>query len=155
MQNNNKDIEQEAPILFGIEKKHNLNTPKGYFENLPNQLQNIAAKPKNKVISMNRYWIYASAIAAVIIAGVFIFTPSQNLDKELIAYNETFNNLTAENFEDLLIFEQEEFLSENIDFDDTDEMQFLASELQKPLQETEITEQDFENYFESEIEEYY
>ncbi len=157
MKETNKHIEQEAPVLFGLKREHNLEVPTGYFDELPNQLKKIAEEDSKStsIISLKNYWIYATAIAALFIAGVFLFSPTQKPNEELLAYNNTFNNLTAENFEDLLILEQDEFLSENIDFDDTEELQFWASELQEPLQEMEITEQDFEHYFESEIEEYY
>jgi len=157
MKETNKHIEQEAPVLFGLKREHNLEVPTGYFDKLPNQLEKIVEEDSKTtpIIPLKSYWVYASAIAALFIAGVFLYSPTQKPSEELLAYNETFNNLTAENFEDLLILEQDEFLSENIDFDDTEELQFWASELQEPLLEMEITEQDFENYFESEIEEYY
>lgn len=157
MKETNKHIEQEAPVLFGLKKKHNLTVPEGYFEGLPNQLKKITEETPQKTttVPLKNYWIYATAVAALFIATLFLFNPTTAINQELIAYNETFNNLTAENFEDFFILEQDEFLSENIDFDDTEDLQLWASELQKPLQEMEITEQDFENYFESEIEEYY
>lgn len=155
MKDKNKHIEQEAPTLFGLDRKQNLDVPKDYFKQLPKQLQKIAKEDYTPTISLKRYWIYATAAAAVFIIGIFLFKPQTKVNKTLLAYNKTFNNLTAENFEDSFILDQEEFLSENIDFDDAEDLQLWASELQKPLQESEITEQDFKNYFESEIDEYY
>ena len=157
MKATNKHTIPEAPTLFSLKKKHNLEVPKGYFDQLPQQLQQITedTHTKTPIISLKNSWIYATAVAALIIAGLFLFNPTKKLSPELLAYNESFNNLTAESFEDLLLLEQDEFLSNNIDFDDTEDLQFWASELHQPLQETEITVQDFEDYFESEIEEYY
>ncbi len=150
------NIEQEAPILFSLEKRQSLEVPKNYFSELPHELLKIADnKTKSKVVSFNRNWIYAFAIAASIIAGAFIMIPTEKaINIEVIAYNNNFNNLTAEDFELLMLVEETDYLTSNVDFDDTEELQFLASELQKPLKTIEITEEDFENYFESEIEDY-
>ena len=148
-------IEQNAPSLFQLKKEHNLEVPKGYFEQLPEELLKIAEK-KEKVVSINKNWVYIISIAAIVVIGLFIIKPNQTISStEVIAYNNNFNNLTAEDFETLLLFEEYDHLTELIDFDDAEELQFLASELQKPLLSVEVTEQDFENYFESEIEDYY
>lgn len=150
------NIEQEAPILFSLEKRQSLEVPKNYFSELPHELLKIADnKTKSKVVSFNKNWIYAIAIAASIIAGAFIMIPTEKaVNIEVIAYNNNFNNLTAEDFELLMLVEETDYLTSNVDFDDTEELQFFASELQKPLKTIEITEEDFENYFESEIEDY-
>jgi hypothetical protein len=150
------NIEQEAPILFGLEKKQSLEVPKNYFNELPSELSKIANnKTKSSVLSFNKNWIYTIAIAASIIVGAFIIVPTEKaLNEEVIAYNNSFNNLTAEDFELFMLVEENDYLTSNVDFDDTEELQFFASELQKPLKTIEITEEDFEDYFESEIEDY-
>lgn len=151
------EIKEEAPLLFSIEKKQNLNVPENYFNQLPNDLLKIAKQEtKNKVVAFNKNWMYAIAIAASIIVGAFIMIPTENkTNNEVIAYNTTFESLTAEDFELLMLTNEQDYLASNIDYDDTEELQFLASELQKPLKTIEITEEDFENYFESEIEDEY
>lgn len=148
------EIKEEAPLLFSVKKKQNLNVPENYFNELPNDLLKIAKQEtKNKVVAFNKNWMYAIAIAASIIVGAFIMIPTENkTNNEVIAYNTTFESLTAEDFELLMLTDEQDYLASNIDYDDTEELQFLASELQKPLQTIEITEEDFENYFESEIE---
>jgi hypothetical protein len=149
------NIEQNAPNLFKIKREHNLEVPKGYFNQLPKELLKIIDE-KEKVVSINKKWAYIVSIAAAIIIGIFIIPPNKTIkNTEVIAYNNNFNNLTAEDFETLLLFEEEDHLADVIDFGDTEELLFLARELQKPLLSVEVTEQDFENYFESEIEDYY
>lgn len=149
------NIEQNAPNLFNIKREHNLEVPKGYFNQLPKELLEIIDE-KEKVVSINKKWAYIVSIAAAIIIGIFIIPPNKTIkNTEVIAYNNNFNNLTAEDFETLLLFEEEDHLADVIDFGDTEELLFLARELQKPLLSVEVTEQDFENYFESEIEDYY
>lgn len=153
--NKQHSIEHDAPILFNIKKEHNLVVPTGYFEQLPESLLKISEEQK-KVVAINKNWVYVVSIAAVIIIGLFIINPSKTINNtEVIAYNNSFNSLTAEDFETILLLEENDYLADNVDFNDTEELQFLASELQKPLITVEVTEQDFENYFESEIEDYY
>lgn len=149
------NLEQNAPNLFKLPKEHNLKVPANYFNELPHELLKIASEEK-KIKSIHKSWVYIISIAAMLIIGFFIVKPYQTIDnEEIIAYNNSFNNLTAEDFETLFLLDENDYLTNIVDFEDAEELQFLAKELQKPTLSVEVTEEDFENYFESEIEDYY
>ena len=65
------------------------------------------------------------------------------------------NILTAEEYETLLLIEEEDYLADYVDFDDAEELQLFVSKLQEPLISVEVTAADFEDYFDIENEDYY
>lgn len=149
------NIEQEAPLLFSLDKKQKLKVPENYFAQLPSELKKLAKEDKReKVVLFNKVWTYAIAFAAAILIGVFIINPSEEtMTQEVIAYNNDFNNLTAEDFELLLLTEENDYLSANIEYDNIGYSLYEESP-SLTIEPFEITAQDFETYFESEIEDY-
>lgn len=149
------NIEQEAPLLFSLDKKQKLKVPENYFAQLPSELKKLAKEDKReKVVLFNKVWTYAIAVAATILIGVFIINPSEEtMTQEVIAYNNDFNNLTAEDFELLLLTEENDYLSTNVEYDNIGYALYEESP-SLTIEPFEITAQDFETYFESEIEDY-
>ena len=144
-----KNSKQESPILFGIRKKQVLKVPDKYFEELPQKLMQITKEHKPKVISIHKWIVYSSTIAALFVLGFFSIQQT-NQQKEILVFDKSFNNLTASNLE-------EELFSTNnlqmiIDFDDEEELEFIIAELGKPSKKLTLYNKDFENFFESEIE---
>lgn len=109
-----KHIKEEAPILFGLKKRELLNTPEGYFEELPNQLLKIATQKTSKVVVLKKWLIYSASIAALV-AFAFLSFEKFNHHKEILAFNNSFNELTADSFEDEFL-ETETELDLFIDF---------------------------------------
>jgi len=112
-----KHIKDDAPILFGLKKTENSPfVPNGYFEELPNQLLKIATKKTSKVVYLKKWLIYSASIAALI-AFAFLSFEEFNHQKEILAFNNSFNELTAESFENEFL-ETENELELLIDFND-------------------------------------
>ncbi|HIE44793.1 MAG TPA: hypothetical protein EYG80_05255 [Flavobacteriaceae bacterium] len=125
MENINTNIENEAPILFGLKKENTLKVPNAYFDKLPEELLKIASKKQLKVINLKRWFIYSSSIAALIVFGFFSLQ-QYNHNIELKEFNNSFNELTVMDFEeDLFILEDALF----IDFNDDHELNNLIDEL--------------------------
>jgi len=147
-----ENIKNEAPLLFNLKKENSLKVPKGYFEQLPKQLMNIATEEsKLKVIKLKNWFIYSTSIAAMLVLGFFIFQNYNQTNEELLAFNQSYKELTAESF-------QKDFLSDDlslyIDFDD-ENIDLLLTELDKPIVKLETFNDDINDLFESDIEYYY
>lgn len=150
-----QELEQSAPTLFKLKKEHNLTVPSGYFDQLPNALLKIAEK-KKVVVPIYKNWTIIISVAAVLLIGLFILKPNNTIvNTAPISYNTSFNMLTAEEYETLLLIEEEDYLAEYVDFDDAEELQLFVSKLQEPLISVEVTAADFEDYFDIENEDYY
>lgn len=93
--------------------------------------------------------MYSSTIAALFILGFFILQQI-NQQKELVTFNESFSTLTALNLEEELLSMDDS--SVDSIFDDEEELNFIVVELQKPSKRITLYNEDFENFFESEIE---
>ncbi len=126
MKNSNKNIENEAPILFGLKKENTLIVPDAYFDKLPEDLLKIANRKESKVINLKRWFIYSSSIAALFVFG-FLSLQKYNQQIELTEFNNSFNELTAMNFETDLFISEEDTLS--IEFNDDNELNNLIDEL--------------------------
>lgn len=126
MKNSNKNIENEAPILFGLKKGNTLIVPDAYFDKLPEDLLKIANRKESKVINLKRWFIYSSSIAALFVFG-FLSLQKYNQQIELTEFNNSFNELTAMNFETDLFISEEDTLS--IEFNDDNELNNLIDEL--------------------------
>ena len=125
MKNINTNIENDAPILFGLKKENTLTVPNAYFDKLPEELLKIASKKQSKVINLKRWLIYSSSIAALIIFG-FLSLQKNNQQIEVDNFNKSFNELTVMDFEeDLFILEDALF----IDFNDDNELTAIITEL--------------------------
>ena len=125
MENTNKNIEQDAPILFGLKRDNTLKVPDAYFDKLPEELLQIANNKAPKVINLKQWFVYTSAIAALIIFGFFSLQ-QYNQQIELEDFNHSFSELTAMNFEEEL-FEEGNLLP--IDFNDDKELSSIFYEL--------------------------
>ncbi len=150
-ENNISDI---TKLLNQLPKERLENVPTNYFEELPNKLMEIT---DNEIsIKKRSILIFGSfiGIAVVILLGIFIIKPNQKLPTEsYTAFEKKFNNLTESDIETLFIYDEHE-IDYTINFDDTEELQLLASTLQRPIKSIEITAEDFDDYFEYEYEEY-
>ena len=147
-----KNIKTEAPILFSLKKETNLKVPKRYFERLPNELMKITEKKleKSNVISLKKRLIYSATIAALFIIGFLSFQQKNQTSNEVLTFNKSFNELTAESFENDFNDELELF----IDFGDNKE-DFLLTEMDKPFVKKELTNNDFYDFFETDIDFYF
>ena len=131
-----ENIKNEAPLLFSLKKENSLKVPKGYFEQLPEQLMNITTQEsKPKIINLKNWFIYSTTIAALLVLGFFALQNYNQPNNEVLNFNISFNKLTAESFEN-------EFITGNLDTD------FDESELYEISKQLEIANTDFENFFE-------
>ena len=116
MKESDNHIKTEAPILFGLKKENRLDVPKGYFNELQEQLLQIPAKKQPKIIYFKKRLIYFASIASVL-AFVFFGIKKFKQQQETAEFNILFNQLTAESFETELL-EPENQIDLYIDFND-------------------------------------
>lgn len=109
---------KEEPILFGLKKQECLDVPKGYFEELPNQLLKITTQKTSKVVDLKKWLIYAASVAALIIFTFLSFEEFEHR-REISAFDHSFNELTAVSFEDEFL-ESESELELFIDFSENE-----------------------------------
>lgn len=116
-----KNIEKEAPILFGVKKRNQLKIPNGYFESIENKLIKISDKKPVVYLNYKKILLTVSSIAAMLIIGFTIY--QKNNTKQVInSFNTSFNQLTVANFEEEMLDIEETDLP--IDFEDTKEIDF-------------------------------
>jgi hypothetical protein len=142
------NIKDKAPLLFSIKKEGNLKIPKGYFEELPNQLMNITSEKKaTKIIVLKKWLLYSSAVAAII--SLFFSLQNYNQKTEVyLAFNSSFNNLTLDSFENVFIDIENTLY---IDFDDQSEIEIILNSLDSSVKEINLTNDDVNDFFESDI----
>ena len=146
MKKQEKNITQEAPILFGIEKKNVFKVPENYFENLPSSLLEIASTKPQKVISLKQWLVYTTSIAAVLVVGFFGLVQYQN-QQEIKQFNQNFNQLSAYNYEEE--FFEDDLLQLPVKFDEDNELDIMLYELDQPTENITIYKEDINDFFKS------
>ena len=114
-----KNIENEAPILFGLDKENQLKVPDDYFESIENKLLLISDEKPIIPLNYKKILISITSIAAMLIIGFSIYQ-NNNTNQDTNTFNTTFNQLTIANFEEEMLDTDETELP--IDFEDTKEL---------------------------------
>ncbi|MBL7926142.1 MAG: hypothetical protein JNK61_04455 [Bacteroidia bacterium] len=83
------DIENEAPLLFGLKKQTPYQVPDGYFNTLPDNIQKAVSnqQKQTRIISIKRITV-STSIAAAIIASVLWFNKPATENLAPITVNE-------------------------------------------------------------------
>lgn len=149
-ENKEQNIEPKESILASLKKENKLLVPTDYFEQLPKQLLEISEQENQKPTKVVVRLLFSlTAIAAMIVLGLFVLKPLNHQNSEIALFNITFNNLTADGFSESMLIE-DDYLQTETNFDDAEVLHFFKKEMQKPHLEIEVTESDFEDYFELE-----
>jgi len=149
-ENKEQNIEPKESILASLKKENKLLVPTDYFEQLPKQLLEISEQENQKPTKVVVRLLFSlTAIASMIVLGLFVLKPLNHQNSEIALFNITFNNLTADGFSESMLIE-DDYLQTETNFDDAEVLHFFKKEMQKPHLEIEVTESDFEDYFELE-----
>jgi hypothetical protein len=171
-----EELEELAPTLFGIEKKHLGKTPDGYFDELPNRIQDAIAEKDNGLWSRVSLFFFNKRSISFAIPAIAVFfgiywgitqLENQNMtasndiyesdfvDVEELTVSEVIDEFTAFTIEEeeisLLDFEIEKDLLAALDndifFDDFYE---AVDKKTPPTSAEDVMEfEDLENYFTS------
>ncbi len=157
MKNSQKhNEEKEVPVLFGLKNKKGLQVPADYFNNNKAELKSIPQQHSLSQIKRKKsnVLLYSMlGVAAMLLVGLFVINTKQiNEHPKHVAYNQTFNNLTAGDLEQLLSEDDESALSLFVEFNDEQSIMIMQESLGKSKRETiEISSDDFDEFFEEEV----
>lgn len=124
------ELEEIAPILATLDKPKDIDPPKHYFENLPDEIwKNLKPKIKTKNSDVKRIpfkWIGLAA-SIILLVGVFKIYPSQQTTENIDVPVEQFVNYLMEDVDELgddFMIQLESTIQEEIVVEE-DELNFL------------------------------
>ncbi|MFC4635610.1 hypothetical protein ACFO3O_16990 [Dokdonia ponticola] len=125
-------VQIEFEEIVGTKKTTGFTVPKGYFANFPEKVLQQTAKPTKVVSLFKTKWIYAVASVAAILLFLFILEPFDTkytfdaIENDTIAeYLETNTVLSAYDVGELLTDEELENISNTIQLEDTEVLDYL------------------------------